>query len=53
MVLLAKHGVVSLSWDDAEKWSSSRRLAALIIIGESNGGHFNWDQMKMTWPEAQ
>lgn len=48
MVLLAKYGV---PWTVSEKWSSARRLAALIIIGESNGGTFDWRDMRMHWPK--
>jgi hypothetical protein len=49
MVLLAKNGV---PWTVTEKWSPARRLAALIIIGESNGGRFNWHSMHMEWPNS-
>jgi hypothetical protein len=51
MVLLAKHGVASVPWSEVAKWSPARRMAALIIIGESNGGRFNWNSMSMEWPK--
>lgn len=50
MVLLAKNGVVSVPWNEALHWSAARRLAALIIVGEANGGTFDWTAMQMRWP---
>lgn len=43
-----KNGV---PYQEAVKWSPARRLAALIVIGESNGGEFDWNLMQMQWPK--
>jgi hypothetical protein len=47
VILLAKNGV---PWDVALGWSPARRLAALIVIGEADGGKFDWAGLRMEFP---
>ncbi len=49
MILLAHE--TSVPWDDLLRWSPARRLAALVVIRESQGGKMNWRAGKIEWPK--
>jgi hypothetical protein len=38
--------------DRAEAMERSERLAWLVVIGQSEGGRFNWDTMEWEKPGA-
>ena len=43
MLVLAKNGV---PWSVIEAWEDEDRMAAEIVLGELEGGEFNWDRMR-------
>ena len=49
VALLVKYGV---AMDRAEAMERSERLAWLVVIGQSEGGRFNWDTMEWEKPGA-
>jgi hypothetical protein len=40
---LVKQGV---PWDEAVKWSATRRMAANVILGELDGGSFDFKALE-------
>jgi hypothetical protein len=48
MLLLSEAGV---PWDELRTWSRTRRLAAVVALGEIKGRYFNWHTMQ--WDDPQ
>ena len=49
VALLVKYGV---GIERAEAMERSERLAWLVVVGTSEGGHFNWDAMEWEKSDA-
>jgi len=50
MILLAAS--TSIPWAELQRWSPARRMAALVVIGQSNGGEMDWSAGRMRWPQS-
>ncbi len=49
MILLAHE--TSVPWSELLRWSPARRMAALVVIRENQGGKMNWRTGQMDWPK--
>ena len=48
---MAHRGLTSVPWHEVQRWSHARREAALIAVGESEGGRWDYRSWTMDWPK--
>lgn len=50
LILLAHE--TSVPWDELLRWTPARRLAALAVIRQSQGGEMDWHTGRIEWPKG-
>ncbi len=48
MILLSHE--TNVPWEELLRWTSARRMAALTVIRESQGGKMDWHTGRIDWP---